>query len=134
MRIASSSAELRSAASLRATCFSEDPPGDPSEYARQVMMHACRGPLGRCRLLLQIVKQSPSALQAYQRMKASDAWETLEAKVAGTETAFQVGQRLQCSPDAKAWSSGQTHTGDNLGRYGPCSAGHCGDLPGGVHR
>lgn len=29
-------------------------------------------------------------LQAYVRMKASDAWETLEAKVAGTETAFQV--------------------------------------------
>ena len=35
--------------------------------------------------------------QAYQRMKASDAWETLEAKVAGTETAFQVSRpRKRC--------------------------------------
>ena len=48
VRIASCSAELRSAASLRATCFSEDPPGDPTEYARQVRMHACmQGPWER---------------------------------------------------------------------------------------
>ena len=98
MRIASSSAELRAAASLRAASFAEYSDADRSEYSYQVAPSPCcildsgmHAPEA-CQAALQ---HRCATLQAYRRMKADAEWDVLEAKVAGTDVSFKVQSLLQ---------------------------------------
>ncbi len=87
MRVASCSAELRAAASLRAASFAEYHEADRSEYSLQVLLTPACVEADALHTPAHVGEHN---MQAYRRMKADAEWDVLEAKVAGRDAPFQV--------------------------------------------
>ena len=96
MRVATSSAELRAAASLRAAAFADDK-STTSTFTLQVRPQSsfstfCCAPKHwqHCWLRKAVI-----ALQSFRRMKADEEWDILERKVAGKETGWEVASLVK---------------------------------------